>query len=56
MMIDILKREVEELTEREQKLQRINDTLMEAVRQKEHTCSQDVNWKNKYNEQAKINQ
>jgi hypothetical protein len=55
MMIDVLKREVDEWSEREQKLARINNTLVEAVMEGERACRQETNWKSKYTEQAKAN-
>ena len=48
MMIEILKREAEELIEREQKLVRVNDALMEAMGQQQSLESEENDWKSKY--------
>lgn len=48
MMIEVLKREVEELIEREQKLVRVNDALMEAMGKQQSEESEENDWKGKY--------
>lgn len=48
MVIEILKREVEELLERERKLGRVNDALMEAMGQQQSKESEENDWKTKY--------
>ena len=55
MMIEILKREAEELIEREQKLVRVNDALMEAMGKQHSLESEENDWKNKYEQQLQAN-
>lgn len=55
MMVEILKREVEELIEREQKLVRVNDALMEAMGKQQSLESEENDWKNKYEQQLQAN-
>ena len=52
-LVDVLKKELDELVEREGQLQRINDALMEAMSQQH---PDDLRWKDKYHEQVEINQ
>jgi hypothetical protein len=54
-IVEILKREIQELQEREENLERVNDALVEAVGQQQNQASQQHTWKSKYEDQARAN-
>jgi hypothetical protein len=55
MVVDVLKREIEDLAEREGSLTRVNDALVEAVTQQQHALAQESSWKAKCQAQSQIN-